>query len=65
MLWGLFDKRTRNNSTTCISIYHFARREKPPGKCKDKLLAILLDKKRYVIHYRNLQQCIRHGLYIS
>jgi len=65
MLWGLFNKRTRNNSMTCISIYHFARREKPPGKCKDKLLAILYDKKRYVIHYCNLQQCICHGLYIS
>ncbi|XP_077282587.1 uncharacterized protein LOC143908702 [Temnothorax americanus] len=40
-------------------------RDKPPGKRQDKLLATLYDKKRYVIHYRNLQQCMRHGLRIS
>ncbi|XP_071643029.1 uncharacterized protein [Temnothorax longispinosus] len=40
-------------------------RDKPPGKRQDKLLATLYDKKRYVIHYRNLQQCTRHGLCIS
>ncbi|XP_018393385.1 PREDICTED: uncharacterized protein LOC108772363 [Cyphomyrmex costatus] len=39
-------------------------REKPPGKREDKLLATLCDKQRYVIHYRNLQQCTRHGLRI-
>ncbi|XP_018307240.1 DNA polymerase-like [Mycetomoellerius zeteki] len=40
-------------------------RDKPPGKREDKLLATLYDKKRYVIHYRNLQQCIRHGFCIA
>jgi len=39
--------------------------DKPPGKRQDKLLAILYDKKRYIIHYRNLQQCTRHGLHIA
>ncbi|RLU16498.1 hypothetical protein DMN91_010566 [Ooceraea biroi] len=39
-------------------------RDKLPGKRQDKLLATLYDKKRYVIHYRNLQQCTRHGLRI-
>ncbi|RLU26805.1 hypothetical protein DMN91_000602 [Ooceraea biroi] len=38
--------------------------DKPPGKRQDKLLATLYDKKRYVIHYRNLQQCTHHGLRI-
>jgi len=37
-------------------------RDKPPGKRENKLLANLYDKKRYVIHYQNLQQCTRHGL---
>ncbi|RLU22202.1 hypothetical protein DMN91_006583 [Ooceraea biroi] len=40
-------------------------RDKPPGKRQDKLFAILYDKKRYVIHYRNLQQCTRHGLRVT
>ncbi|KYM97826.1 hypothetical protein ALC62_11480 [Cyphomyrmex costatus] len=41
-------------------------RERPPGgKRYEKLLATLYDKERYVIHYRNLQQCIRHGLVVT
>ncbi|XP_070159767.1 uncharacterized protein [Polyergus mexicanus] len=40
-------------------------RDKPPGKQQDKLLATLYDKKRYVIHYSNLQQWKRHGLRIA
>jgi len=39
-------------------------RDKSPGKRQDKLLVTLYDKKRYVIHYCNLQQCTRHGLRI-
>jgi len=37
-------------------------RDKPLDKREDKLLVTLYDKKRYVIHYRNLQLCMRHGL---
>ncbi|XP_025264481.1 uncharacterized protein LOC112637930 [Camponotus floridanus] len=40
-------------------------RDKPPGKCQSKLLATLYDKRRYVTHYRNLQQCVRHGLRLT
>ncbi|XP_018395227.1 PREDICTED: uncharacterized protein LOC108773791 [Cyphomyrmex costatus] len=40
-------------------------RDKPLGKREDKLLATLYDKQRYVIHYRNLQQCIHHGLPVT
>ncbi|XP_011859207.1 PREDICTED: uncharacterized protein LOC105556722, partial [Vollenhovia emeryi] len=39
-------------------------RAAPPGKVTDKLLATLYDKSRYVIHYRNLQQCLRHGMHL-
>jgi len=39
--------------------------DKPPGKREIKLLATLFDKQRYVMHYRNLQQCIRHGLQVT
>ncbi|KYM93741.1 hypothetical protein ALC62_15653 [Cyphomyrmex costatus] len=40
-------------------------RAKPPGKRDDKLLATVRDKQRYVVHYRNLQQCTRHGLRVT
>jgi len=40
-------------------------RDKPPGKRDEKLLATLDDKQRYIIHYRNLQQCVRHGLRVT
>ena len=39
--------------------------ERLPGKRNDKLLAILYNKERYVVYYRNLQQCIPHGLYVK
>ncbi|XP_076666354.1 uncharacterized protein LOC143367959 [Andrena cerasifolii] len=37
-------------------------RAKPPVSREDELLATLYDKQRYVIHYRDLQQCTHHGL---
>ncbi|XP_025264301.1 uncharacterized protein LOC112637856 [Camponotus floridanus] len=40
-------------------------RDKPPGKRQSKLLATLYDKRRYVTHYHNLQQCVRHGLRLT
>ncbi|XP_020299342.1 uncharacterized protein LOC109863489, partial [Pseudomyrmex gracilis] len=43
-------------------------REEPPGKHGKnhvKLLATVFNKKRYVIHYLNLQQCLRHGLRLT
>jgi len=40
-------------------------RDKPSSKQEDKLLGTLYDKKRYVIHYRNLQQCTSHGLRVT
>ncbi|XP_011858845.1 PREDICTED: uncharacterized protein LOC105556367 [Vollenhovia emeryi] len=40
-------------------------RDKPPGMWQAKLLATLYCKKRYVIHYRNLQQCTRQGLRVT
>ncbi|XP_071642938.1 uncharacterized protein [Temnothorax longispinosus] len=40
-------------------------RDKPPGKRCDKLLATVRDKSRYVLHYRNLQQCVRYGLCVT
>jgi len=49
---------------TSTLIYHSAR-DKPPGKRQNELLASLYDKKRYVIHYRNLQQYTRHGLRVA
>ena len=38
---------------------------KPPTGKEGKLLATLCDKEHYVIYYRNLQQCIQHGLRIT
>ncbi|XP_014476714.1 PREDICTED: uncharacterized protein LOC106745535 [Dinoponera quadriceps] len=44
-------------------------RECPPAERSrsnnKKLLTTLRDKSRYVIHYRCLQQCIAHGLFLS
>ncbi|XP_018406268.1 PREDICTED: uncharacterized protein LOC108782483 [Cyphomyrmex costatus] len=43
----------------------YPTRAKPPGKRDYKLLATVSDKQRYVVHYRNLQQCTRHGLCVT
>ncbi|XP_020297152.1 uncharacterized protein LOC109861765 [Pseudomyrmex gracilis] len=43
-------------------------RKEPPskhGKNHVKLLATVFNKKRYVIHYLNLQQCLRYGLRLT
>ncbi|XP_043269138.1 uncharacterized protein [Venturia canescens] len=39
--------------------------EKPPGKQHEKLIASLQAKKRYIIHYRALQQCLKHGVKLT
>ena len=47
-----------------IDLLFCPTRDKSPGKQQHKLLATVYDKKRYVIHYRNLQQCMRHDLHV-
>ncbi|XP_036146615.1 uncharacterized protein LOC118646876 [Monomorium pharaonis] len=55
----------QNKHNAHIDLPFCPTHEKPPGKLQPKLVATLYDKKRYVIHYRNLQQCMRHGLRIT
>jgi len=43
----------------------FCPTRESPGKREDKLLATLYNKQRYVIHYRKLQHCTRHGLWVT
>jgi len=51
--------------TTNTLTYRFARRAiNRPASGKINFW-LLYDKKRYVIHYRNLQQCTRHSLRIA
>ncbi|XP_036142915.1 uncharacterized protein LOC118645605 [Monomorium pharaonis] len=43
----------------------YPARTTPPDKRNVKLLATFYDKSHYVIHYRNLQHCLRHGLRVT
>jgi len=40
------------------------KRTSPMGK-EEKLMATLWDKERYIIHYRNLKQAIKHGVVLG
>jgi len=40
----------------------FLSRAHCTARKRSKKLLAMLDKPRYVIHYRNLQQCVKHGL---
>ena len=37
----------------------------PPGSKHPKLMATLYVRKRYIIHFQNLKQCLRHGLILD
>ena len=47
---------THNNLPFCCE------NKKPPESKESKLIVDLHDKYEYVIHYKNLQQCLKHGL---
>lgn len=37
----------------------------PPGCKQNRLLTTLYDKKNYILHYKNLQQCLKAGLVLT
>ncbi|KYN27932.1 hypothetical protein ALC57_02658 [Trachymyrmex cornetzi] len=57
------DKNEKNFRKNCVKL-RFIDFFKFLSTSLDKLVSSL-DKQRYVIHYRNLQQCTRHGLRVT
>ena len=47
-----------------IKIYHFHQKEKKVNKC-EKLICSIEDKEKYVVHIRDLEQALNHGLILK
>lgn len=59
------DLAFRKAFTTLIRTFHFVRRTTSFPENGAISFSPCSDKERYVMHYRNLQQCIRHGLHVK